>query len=143
MDIKPTSCPCPLSTTDTGTTSVAILGTSGGPELYKKIDPASVKLEGVSQQAGSKPTIMDVAAPYTGTFSGQKNDCTTAGPDTYKDLVLKFKTQDLITALGSPLNNDDVKVMKLTGEFKPADGITDFEGQDVVVINKNTGKKKK
>ena len=138
VDIKPTSCPNPLSTTDTGTTTVAIQGTN---DLnVNQVDPKSVKLQGKAQQAGSKPTINDVSAPYSGTISNppSKTNCTTAGPEGKKDLVLKFTSKDLVSGLGgaSALNNDDVKVMQLTGNLKPEFGGTPIKGKDVVVINK-------
>ena len=58
------------------------------------------------------------------------------GPDGYDDLTLKFKTQEVVEALGD-VNDGDELTLKLTGELY--DG-TPIEGEDVVVIKKK-GKK--
>jgi len=57
-------------------------------------------------------------------------DCTTEGPDGYIDLVLKFDTQKIVTALGGLYDGDEL-LLTLTGEA--LDG-TPIGGTDCVVI---------
>ena len=138
VDIKPATCPNPLSTSDTGTYPVSIVGTNSFD--VSKIDPATLKLEGVSAQTGRQVTIKDVATPYSGTITNPPlaNQCTTAGPDAQKDLNLKFVAKDVLNALApvTTVTNKEVRVLKLSGNLKSAYGGTPIQGQDVVVINK-------
>lgn len=68
VDIRPTSCPNPLNVGEKGVLPVAILGTSSFD--VTKVDPASVRLEGV---APLRSALEDVGAPFT-PFTGKK-DC--------------------------------------------------------------------
>jgi hypothetical protein len=94
FDIKPGVCPNPLYPSLRGKLPAAILGFAGFD--VNRIDPASVRLEGI---APLKYEYQDVAAPFV-PFTGKsdcKKDCTTAGPDGYLDLVLYFdKGVDLV-----------------------------------------------
>ena len=72
--------------------------------------------------------------------------------DEYEDLVLKFKTKQLIEALelalGRELENGDRVVLELTGNLKltgnlQADGAMPFEGQDTAVVFGKRHKHKK
>ena len=76
------------------------------------------------------------AAPFV-PFTGRttKTDCTTAGPDGFPDLVLKFDQQAVAAALG-PVTNGQVLTLGVTGSLKPAYGGTAFVGEDVVTIVK-------
>jgi hypothetical protein len=134
VDIKPTTCPNPLSAPASGTIPVAILGTSSFD--VSKVNPTTVTLEGVSAQQGrGSGTIKDVATPYSGeitTTSPQANQCTAAGPEGKNDLNLKFDAKPLLAKLGA-VTNKEVRVLTLTGKLN--DG-TSIWGQDVVVINK-------
>ena len=129
VDIKPQSCPNPKNITDRGVLPVAILGTASFD--VNQVDPATVKLEGVSPLRWS---LEDVAAPFL-PFIGKTRatDCTTAGPDSFLDLSLKFDEQAIITALG-PVVDGQVLVLELTGTLKPAYGSLAIVGEDVVVI---------
>lgn len=118
LDIKPQSCPNPLNTNSRGVLPVAILGTASLD--VTTIDVASLLLEGV---APVEDSIEDVATP----FDGDPCDCDTLGPDGYLDLTLKFKTQDIVAALGA-VNDGDEIILTLTGT-----GIT---AQDCVIIKK-------
>jgi hypothetical protein len=123
IDIKPGSCPNPLNVKDKGVLPVAILG-SEDLDVFN-IDPDSVRLEGV---APVRYSYEDVSQPV----SNQTDDCdcTTEGPDGYIDLVLKFDTQEIVTAIGSVYDGDEL-LLTLTGEDLIG---TPIEGTDCVVI---------
>jgi len=130
VDIRPTSCPNPLNLGEQGVLPVAILGTSSFD--VTKVDPASVRLEGV---APLRSGLEDVATPFT-PFTGKKDclrDCTTSGPDGFLDLTLKFDAQAVVAALGS-VTDGECRVLKLTGKLKSAFGGTPITGEDVVII---------
>ena len=130
VDIKPTSCPNPLNTTDQGTLSVAILGTDSFD--VTQVNVSTVQLEGVSPVRSS---LEDVATPFV-PFTCRMDcntDCTTAGPDGFPDLSLKLNTQAVVAALGA-VTDGECRVVKLTGNL--VDG-TPIEGEDVVIIHQN------
>ncbi len=129
MDIKPESCPNAFNVGKKGDISAAILGTDDLD--VQNIDPSTLLLEGVSPTRWS---VKDVAAPYSG---GEPCGCTTAGPDGYKDLNLKFDALELAAALGE-VNDGDELELTLTGSM--TDG-TSFEGSDCVVILSKPPKK--
>ena len=95
------------------------------------IDPASVKLRGVSALRSSTE---DVASPVTNRTSPCQ--CTTAGADGHTDLVFKFDKTALITAIGA-VNDGDEITLKLEGELKQGGAV---EGADCVVIRKKKQK---
>jgi hypothetical protein len=140
VDIKPRSCPNPLNVKFKGYAStagdsplgaggalpVAILGTD---ELdVTTIDPATVQLAGVDP---IRWHISDVAAPVV---DGEPCECTTAGPDGYDDLTLKFNKSEIIAAIGA-VENGDVVELELIGKFY--DGYP-FIGSDCVLIRAKT-----
>lgn len=125
LDIKPQSCPNPLNTTSRGVLPVAVLGTANFD--VNDIDISTVQLEGVSPD---RSDIEDVATPVS---NGQDDcDCTSDGADGFDDLTLKFDTQEIVAALGS-VNDGDEVVLTLTGQLN--DG-TPIEGKDCVIIKK-------
>jgi hypothetical protein len=77
-----------------------------------------------------------VATPYE-PFLGKVDpyDCTTDGPDGFMDLTLRYKSQELVVAIGE-VADGDVLVLTLTGEFLEEFGGTPIVGQDVIVILK-------
>jgi hypothetical protein len=94
---------------------------------------SSITLEGVNPL---RSAIKDVATPFE-SFGGLQDppdplDCTTEGPDGFDDLILKFKSQDVVSALGTP-SDGDVLFLTLTGNLKDGSPI---QFQDVVVIEK-------
>ncbi len=119
LDIKPGSCPNPINPVSRGALPAALLGTAGFD--VNNVDISSLRLEGVAPiQAGYE----DVAAPFSGEVCG----CSSDGPDGFFDLTLKFRTQDIISAIGpSPSGG---RVMTLTGTL--LDG-TAIEGLDCVI----------
>jgi len=127
VDIKPTSCRNPFNVDKRGVMPVAILGTDTFD--VRTIDPATVRLEGVSPLRWS---YRDVATPYE-PYLGKQGafDCTTEGPDGYLDLTLKFSAQEIAAALGG-VADGDVLTLSLDGYL--LDGTTYIIGEDVVVI---------
>ena len=131
VDIKPRSCPNPLTTRDQGQMSVAIVG--AGALDVTKVDPASVRLEGV---APLRSSLEDVSAPFT-PFTGKTdchNHCSTAGPDGIQDLTLRFDLRQVLAALSPPAAVGQCRVFKLTGNLKAEFGGTPIVGEDVVTI---------
>jgi len=126
VDVKPGSCPNPLNLKSRGVLPVAILGSEAFD--VAAIDIASIRLEGVT---AVRSAIEDVAAPVV---DGNECDCSEAGGDGYADLVLKFKTQDIVEALAliaDDLASGDGLSLALTGNM--GDG-TPIEGGDCIVI---------
>lgn len=123
IDIKPQACPNPVNTKSKGVLLVAVLG-SQDFDVFT-IDPVSVRLEGVAPVGLSYD---DVAAPL-----GEKVDdcdCTEEGPDGFLDLTLKFKTQEIVAALGE-VNDGDEIVLNMTGQLNYD---VQIEGSDCVLI---------
>ena len=128
VDIKPTSCRNPFNVGQKGVTPVAILGT--GDFDVTQVDLTSVMLEGV---APIRWAYDDVATPFE-RFIGKVDpfDCTTDGPDGFVDLSLKFKSQELVTAIGAVVDGE-VLVLTLTGNLLEEFGGTPIIGEDVIV----------
>ncbi len=123
VDIKPGSCPNPLNVKSSGVLPAAILGTADFD--ITTIDPTSIRLAGVSPLRSS---FEDVAGP-----PADSNDCncTEGGPDGFLDLTLKFKTRDIVEAIGD-VNYGDTLTLKLTGVTI---GERPIEGTDCILIS--------
>jgi hypothetical protein len=129
VDIKPGSCPNPFQMRSNGVLPVAILGTASFD--VNDVNPATVRLEGV---APLRYVLADVATPFEPYYGKQSSmDCTTAGPDGYMDLSLKFSHPAVAAALGA-VSDREARPLKLTGTLW--DG-SPFAGQDVVLIIAN------
>jgi hypothetical protein len=129
VDIKPGSCPNPFNLKSRGVLPVAILGTQTFD--VATIDAASIHLEGVP---AIRSNYEDVTRPV---MDGLPCECTTAGPDGYMDLTLKFSRPPLALKLWldqGPLVQDQVLSLELTGNL--LDG-TPISGSDCVVIRGN------
>jgi len=131
IDIKPQSCPNPLNVNNKGLLPVAILGSEDLD--VTTIDVASIRLADV---APIRSSFEDVAAPV---IDGEECECTTEGPDGYLDLTLKFKTQDIVQALGEVVDGE-VLALTLTGELSDE---TSIEGADCIRVKKPRAKKPK
>ena len=132
VDIKPTSCPNPLNVKGKGVLPVAILGTADFD--VTTVDVSTVTLAGVGPPLRS--SLEDVATPYDGTpGDGYCEDCTTAGPDGFMDLTLKFDKQAVVAALGT-VEDGACLVLTLAGNLLEDYGGTPISGQDVVRIIK-------
>jgi len=135
VDIKPESCPNPLNVKDKGALSVAIVGTEDFD--VTQIDSASVRLGGASPLRWS---VEDSAIPYE-PYLGKQDayDCLEYYPDEYgafdgiPDLTLKFKTQEVVTALGD-VSDGDVLVLELGGNLLDEFGGGAILGEDVIII---------
>jgi hypothetical protein len=109
VDIHPGSCPNPVNPKSMGVIPVTIHGSADLD--VSSIDPSSILLEGVPP---IRWTIADAGTPAS-------CDCNSGGgpaaendvPDGYPDLVLKFRTQDVVAAVG-PVSHNDVKILTLT-----------------------------
>ena len=126
LDIKPGSCPNPVNTKSKGVIPVAILGSADLD--VSTIDPASVLLEGV---APHKWSIEDEATPgdcdcATGGGSGSGND----NSDGYPDLLLKYKTQDVVATLGS-VSPNDIRILSVSGSAVCGQPLS---GSDCIII---------
>jgi len=91
VDIQPGGCPNPLRVNfiGGGVYPVAILGSEDFDVL--NVDVATITLQGVSPVRSSYDDVS--------TFGGEACECTAEGPDGFLDLTLKFKRQDILTAL--------------------------------------------
>lgn len=127
LDIKPTSCPNPINVTAKGVLPVAILGAEDLD--VSTIDPATIKLEGVPPLRWDWSDVATPFEPWTGKADCWM-DCTEDGPDGYMDLTLKFKTQEIVAAVGE-VADGECSVLTLTGNFFDGRAI---EGEDVVVF---------
>jgi len=123
FDIHPTSCPNPINVKSKGVTPAAILGSEGF--AVTEVDVSTLVLNGTV--APIRSSIEDVTAPVE---DPEGCACTTAGPDGFPDLTLKFSTQALVATLGPVTEGQEVEV---TIEGKLTDG-TDFESSDCIVI---------
>jgi hypothetical protein len=130
IDVRPGACPNRLNVRSRGILPVAILG---GADLdVEHVDAASIRLEGVAPMNSS---IQDVAAPFE-PYTGKEDcefDCNDWGPDEWPDLALKYRTQEILSALGE-LQDDSCVVLSLTGNLKEEYGGEAIEGEDVVLI---------
>lgn len=126
LDIRPGHCPNEINLNASGVVPVAIMGSS----LFDlaRIDPASLRLEGV---APSLWTLEDVGGPYA-PFTGKDDceDCNRAKKDRIPDLSLKFSSEELRNALGDAMAGE-CRVLRLTGQT--IDGCP-IVGEDVVRI---------
>jgi len=132
VDIKPASIPNPINVHDRGFVCVAICGTKDFN--ISNIDVTTIQLAGVSPYRVLG--YQDVATPYY-PFVGKPLDKmagTNAGADGYTDLVLKFKNQDIVKALGE-VEDNEVLILKLYGKTLSGSEIV---GEDVIwVIDKH------
>jgi hypothetical protein len=128
VDIKPTSCPNPLSVESKGMLPVAILGSEDFD--VTDIDIAPTRLAGV---APKRSWLEDVAGPVPPTDANECA-CTTTGPDGYTDLTLKFKTREIVAALVGAevdLTSGEELTLALTGALNDE---MEIEGADCMVV---------
>ena len=123
VDIYPRHCPNKLKLrVKSHNFKVAILGTQNFQ--VRTVDKTTIRLNGVSPVQNK---IKDVTAPS----SLEPCDCESLPKDTYKDLLLKFNSGEIIATLGA-VHDGDVKKLSLTGKLH--DG-TAIEGFDCVQIH--------
>lgn len=128
-DFRPSTCPNPLNAHGRGRVPVAIAGTTAFN--VNRIDPESVRINGVPAQAWSIRHATRPVLPYVGKVN--VSDCTANGSDGRLDLVLAFDEQALLASLGS-IYNGQVTTLRVTGKLKPEFGVQAFAGEDIVRI---------
>jgi hypothetical protein len=105
---------------------VAILGTADFD--VTQVDVTTVQLQGVFPL---KNALEDVATPFMPLNDNTDDlNCTDRGPDGFTDLTLKFKTQNIVAALGD-VEDGEMLILTLTGEL--LDG-TPIVGVDMFII---------
>jgi hypothetical protein len=124
IDIKPGSCPNPLNPRSKGVLPAAILGTMDFD--VHDIDPMTLVLEDAIEPIWT--AYEDVTTPVAA--DAGECECTEEGPDGYMDLTMKFRTVDVVDALGS-LEPGAVIPLTISGSL--LDG-TPFFGVDCMVV---------
>jgi hypothetical protein len=149
IDIKPGSCPNSYNRKSRGVLPVAVVGTE---QLdVSQIDPSSVEICSLDPEGsirvgcdeddpfkeccigphegppGPHTVVEDVATP----FPGEVCDCHEEEGDGIPDLLLKFKTQELVPALGLG-DLPDGALVPLVVRFAKAGDPVAFEGSDCV-----------
>jgi hypothetical protein len=126
VDIRPQSCPNPFNVKSKGVLPVAILGTEDVNVI--DIDPTSIAFSFDDDRVGAiRCSYEDVAMPVP---DSNGCNCMTNGPDGYLDLMLKFKTQEIVEALGEA-SHGEVLALTLTGVLFDE---TPIEGADCILV---------
>ena len=137
VDIKPGSCVNPVNPKSKGVLPVAILGTEALDVMM--IDPSTIRLtrEGVDGEvAPIRGHYADVAAP----LQCELTACTESLGDGYVDLMLKFRTQEIVKALNLWEVAGETVTLTLTANLKEEFGGTALSAQDDIKV---LGKKPK
>lgn len=132
VDIKPGSCPNPVNTKSGGVLPVSILGTEDFD--VTAITPETILLsrEGF-EDAGVSPiryNYEDVSTP----FKRESCECHDSNGDGYMDMVLKFKTQDLVKTLNLVEFNGLTIPLEIKGNLYEGNGGASFKGSDCIKI---------
>lgn len=124
VDIRPALCPNPLSIVSKGVLPVAIVGTNE-LDVYD-IEPTSVSIViGEVEISAIRHSYKDIAT------TAEPCVCPSSfGPNGFNDLLLDFRTEDILEALGS-VAPDDVVELDFSGRL--AD-LTPIFGSDCVLI---------
>ncbi len=131
IDIRPKTCPNPLSLKSKGVLPVAILGTKEFD--VTRVDPDTIRLEG--RVAPLRWALKDVARPNTKTAKEACSNCTRSGPDGYVDLTMDFSIPEIVGALGE-ISKGACRNIILQGQLKKEHGGTLIRGNDYVKIGK-------
>ncbi len=121
-NIRPGSCSGPLNSSSTAMFSVLIMGTPGFD--VSLIDPGSIRLEGAAPVAWD---LSDRGRPSVG--------CAASGPDGALDLALMFRAQDIVSGI-NPVQDLELRVLRLTGSLRPHAGKKPIKGEDVIVLKR-------
>jgi len=137
VDIRPGSCVNPLNPRSQGVLPVAILGTENFD--VKTIDPRSIRL--------SREGVDGEVAPIRGHYGdvGNPGQCEPATyyeclRDGYRDLILMFKTQQLVNALSLWDVAGETVTLTLSANLKEEFGASALSAQDEIKV---LGKKPK
>jgi hypothetical protein len=141
VDVKPGGCPNPLNLRSNGVLPVSVLGT---PDFdVSQIEISTVRLTGAGDGLGFVRPVEGPPGPHTviadiGTpFPGTPCDCHDLSGDGIDDLSLKFRTQEVVEALGLEVIPGGELVPLVVGGLL-VDG-TPFGGVDCVVIVGSSG----
>jgi hypothetical protein len=142
VDIKPGSCPNSYNRGNKGVLPVSLVGTASFDVTQvdlttlklclpgeNPLDPGAACATPHEGPPGPHTVVDDVATPFGGTLC----DCHELEGDGILDVMMKFKTEELVPALG--LNSfaaGDVVPLELHGSLLPEYGELPFEGQDCV-----------
>ena len=136
VDIRPFSRKNLLNVRSRGILPVAILGT----ELFdvRDIDPATIRLNRAETEGreateeGVAPIrwwkYIDISTP----LEEANPNCIELDPDGYEDLIMLFRTPQVVEAIGEVSDGEEV-VLAITGFLT---GGSEFEGEDFVTILK-------
>lgn len=133
IDIKPGSCPNPISLKSKGVLPVAILGTEDFHVEAIDLEAILLSREGIEEGiAPIRYSYEDVATPFEGELCG----CHDRNGDGYMDLTLKFETQELIEQLELNEVAGETISLTLSGNLKEEDGGNPVAGEDCVWVLK-------
>jgi uncharacterized repeat protein (TIGR01451 family) len=137
VDIKPGSWPNPINIDSKGVFAVAICGTQDFN--VTTINPATINIT-MEEIEESVLTIRwsyeDVATPWIGEPGGGHD----LEGDGYLDLVLHFKTQEVVNTLGLSAYVNQTVPLVVSGNLYQELGGTPIQGQDYVwIISSKTG----
>jgi len=132
VDIKPGSWPNPINKRSKGVIAVAICGAEDFD--VTTIDPETVEITMEGLEVGVSPlrwSYEDVATPYEGEPGGGHD----LEGDGYLDLVLHFKTQEVVSTLGlCDYYHGEVIPLMITGNLFEAYNGTPIQGSDYIRI---------
>mgnify|MGYP000182033431 CR=1 FL=1 len=135
IDIKPGTCKNPVNVKSKGVLPVTIFGSESLD--VSNINISNISLSGVMPIRG---VLKDIGQPWQGQVTeGDKGVCEDREPDGFRDLSLKFKTQEIINALkDSGIAISDGAILQLTveGQIGSLTEIKFFIGQDTINIIK-------
>jgi hypothetical protein len=133
VDIKPGSCPNPISLKNQGVIPFAIMGTVEFD--VAQIDPESIRItrDGVNKEvAPLRWSYDDVATP----FAGELCDCHTLKGDGFIDLALKVDAQEVIQTLKIAEVVGETIPLTVTGKLYDEFGGIPIRGEDCVRVSK-------
>jgi len=130
VDIRPGSCPNPISTASRGVLPVAVLGSVEFD--VTQIDATTVRLAGVPPVRSGYDDVGFPMEPVDG-IDDCDLGCAGQGVDGWVDLTLKFDSQQVLRALGA-VEGGECRSLTLTGELQEAFGGTSITGEDAVLI---------
>ncbi len=133
IDIKPQSCENPVNVKSKGVLPVAILGTEDFD--VSSIDPSTIRISRPGESAGASPirwSIEDVSMP----FDGDPCECHEAKKDGHADLMLKFRTEEVVALLELRSYSGKTVPVIISGSLKRDRGGNAIEGQDCLKILK-------
>jgi hypothetical protein len=128
LDVMPGACPNRVRSKGRSFLAAAIAGTGTGEFEAAEIDPATVRLDGVTPYLY---LLKDVTAPYE-PFIGKDgcDDCAKTHSDKIMDFSMRFDIGEIRSAIGM-VAHDSCVVLHLTGKF--TDGFP-FMGEDVLLL---------